>query len=136
MRPSCSNTGDKRSWNYEQLHADWNGKPKYEVDKSVVVLGGFGDMQFEEAQHIQNHVMAGVDGFRDMHFSNNTPIITLADFESPMQAMKFIRGPATQRTHATCAVAGFGEPVHPGKAEVQDHQQIQKNHDWIGRGGA
>ena len=36
--------------------------------------------------------MAGVDGFRDMHFSNNTPIITLADFESPMQAMKFIRG--------------------------------------------
>ena len=49
-------------------------------------------MELEEAQHIQNHVIAGVDGFKDEHFSNNTPIIALADFQSPMQAMKLIRG--------------------------------------------
>ena len=68
------------------------GEPEDEVDKSVVVLGGFGDKELEEAQDILNHVMAEVDGFKDVHFSNNTPIIALADFESPMKAMKFIRG--------------------------------------------
>ena len=46
------------------------GEPEDEVDKSVVVLGGFGDKEFEEAQDILNHVMAEVDGFKDVHFSN------------------------------------------------------------------
>eukprot|EP00434_Breviolum_minutum_P001783 symbB.v1.2.001578.t1/scaffold88.1/size340390/13 len=71
---------------------DTKGEPEDEVDKSVVVLGGFGDKELEEAQDILNHVMAEVDGFKDVHFSKNTPIIALADFESPMKAMKFIRG--------------------------------------------
>ena len=62
------------------------------VDKSVVVLGGFGDKELEEAQDILNRVMAEVDGFKDVHFSNNTPKIAPADFESPMKVMKFIRG--------------------------------------------
>ena len=87
-------------------------------------------MQFEEAQHIQNHVMAGVDGFRDMHFSNNTPIITLADFESPMQAMKFIRG---QRRNAHMQHAQLPALENRSTQERQKckryHQQIQKNHD-------
>ena len=73
-------------------HKVAKGEPEDEVDKSVVVLGGFGDKELEEAQDILNHVMAEVDGFKDVHFSNNTPIIALADFESPMKAMKFIRG--------------------------------------------
>ena len=80
------------------------GEPEDEVDKSVVVLGGFGDKKFEEAQDMLNHVMAEVDGFKDVHFINNAPIIALADFESPMKAMKFIR---RQRRNAEMQHAQF-----------------------------
>ena len=97
------------------------------VDKSVVVLGGFGDKELEEARDILNRVMAEVDGFKDVHFSNNTPIIALADVESPMKVMKF-HFAATDATHR-CNMRSFGKPVHPGKADVQDHQQIEEIHD-------
>ena len=73
------------------------GEPDDEVDKSVVVLGGFGEKELEEAQDLVNRVMAEVDGFKDVHFTNNVPTIALADFETPMKAMKFIR---SQRRNA------------------------------------
>ena len=73
------------------------GEPDDEVDKSVMVLGGFGEKELEEAQDLVNRVMAEVDGFKDVHFTNNVPTIALADFETPMKAMKFIR---SQRRNA------------------------------------
>ena len=39
----------------------------------------FGDKALKEAQDILNRVMAEVDGFKDVHFTNNIPIIALAD---------------------------------------------------------
>ena len=53
-------------------------EPDDEVDKSVVVLGGFGEKKLEEAQDLVNRVMAEVDGFKEMHFTNITPTIALA----------------------------------------------------------
>ena len=40
---------------------------------------GFGDKALKQGQEIQNRVMAEVGGFKDVHFSNNIPIIALAD---------------------------------------------------------
>ena len=62
-----------------------------------------------------NRVMAEVDGFKDVHFSNNIPISALADWVTD-ESYEVHSGPATRRTDATCAVRSFGEPVHPGKA--------------------
>ena len=66
------------------------GEPDDDVDKSVVVLGGFREKELEEAHDLVNRVMAEVDGFKEVHFTNNIPTIALADFETPMKAMKFI----------------------------------------------
>ena len=43
-------------------------EPDDEVDKSVVVLGGFGEKELEEAQDLVDRVMAEVDGFKEVHF--------------------------------------------------------------------
>eukprot|EP00434_Breviolum_minutum_P029783 symbB.v1.2.026333.t1/scaffold2623.1/size98372/5 len=49
-------------------------EPDDEVDKSVVVLGGFGEKEPEEAQDLVNRVTAEVDGFKDVHFTNNVMV--------------------------------------------------------------
>ena len=81
-----------------------------------MVLGGFGGKELEEAQDIPNGVMADVDGFKDVHFSNNTPTIAVADFKPPMKAMKFVRG---QRRNAQMQHAQLGASENRSTQEKQ-----------------
>ena len=68
-----------------------------DVNKSVVVIGGFIEKALEEAEAMVQQMMIGIPGYKDVEMIDNTPPIALATFESPMQAMKFIR---TQRRNA------------------------------------
>ena len=62
------------------------------VDKSQVVIGGFEDLDGEEAEKLVSDVLMHVDGFQGAHTLNPNPTIAIAQFTSAVNAMKFIRG--------------------------------------------
>ena len=63
-----------------------------DVDKEVAVVGGFVDKTVEELEALVEEMMRGVQGYKEMEIVDINPPIALATFDSPMQAMKFIRG--------------------------------------------
>ena len=70
-----------------------------EVDKSVVVIGGFADDVLEHAEKMVRDLLAHVGGFKDVEIAGANSInIALATFDSPMHALKFVRN---QRKHPT-----------------------------------
>ena len=69
-----------------------------EVNKSVVVIGGFIEKDLEEAEAMVQQMMIGISGYKEVEMIDSSPPIALATFESPMQAMKFIR---SQKKNAT-----------------------------------
>lgn len=62
-----------------------------DVDKSVVVLGGFLDKAVAEVEALIKNMMEGVAGYEHVEIIESSPPVALATFQSPMQAMKFIR---------------------------------------------
>ena len=62
------------------------------VDKSQVVIGGFQDVDGEEAEQLVSDVLMHVDGFQGAHTMNPNPTIAMAQFTTAASAMKFIRG--------------------------------------------
>ena len=69
-----------------------------EVDKSVVVIGGFADDMLEQAEEMVRDLLAHVGGFKDVEIVGANSNIALATFDSPMHALKFVRN---QRKHLT-----------------------------------
>ena len=70
------------------------------------------------AQDVVNRAIAEVDVFFFFSpFTDNTPTVALVNFGATILHLEV----ATQHTDATCGLRGFGAPVHPGEAEVQDH---------------
>ena len=69
-----------------------------EVDKSVVVIGGFADDMLEQAEEMVRDLLAHVGGFKDVEIVGANSNIALATFDSPMHALKFVRN---QRKHPT-----------------------------------
>ena len=67
-----------------------------DVDKSIVVIGGFGDKSMEEAETVAREVLHDERGLCDVTVTDTEPALALARFESPAVAMKFIR---SQRKH-------------------------------------
>jgi len=67
-----------------------------EVDKSVVVIGGFADDVLEQAEEMVRELLAHVGGFKDVEIAGANSNIALATFDSPMHALKFVRN---QRKH-------------------------------------
>ena len=73
-----------------------NQDVREDVDKSIVVIGGFGDKSTEEAETVSREVLQEERGFCDVTVTDTEPALALARFESPTTAMKFIRA---QRKH-------------------------------------
>ena len=65
-----------------------------EVDKSLVVIGGFAD----DAEDMVRELLGHVSGFKDVEIAGANSNIALATFDSPMHAMKFL---GNQRKHPT-----------------------------------
>lgn len=57
----------------------------------MVVIGGFGDKAVEEVESMVRELMTAVNGYQDTQIVESTPPLALAQFDSPTQAMKFIR---------------------------------------------
>ena len=69
-----------------------------DVDKSVVVIGGFIEKTIVDVESLMEEMMTGIVGYKDMEVIENTPPIALAHFDSPERAMKFIRSQKKNET--------------------------------------
>ena len=69
-----------------------------DVDKSVVVIGGFIEKTIVEVESLMAEMMTGIAGHKDMEIIETTPPIALANFDSPERAMKFIRSQKKNET--------------------------------------
>ena len=79
----------KNATNHDKVHVD--GDDLEQVDKSVVVVGGFNEKTVEEAEALVQQMMVGIAGFKNVEMIDGESPLGFANFESPMQAMKFIR---------------------------------------------
>ena len=61
------------------------------VDKSVVVVGGFGDKVLEDAEALVQEMMVGIAGFKGVDMIDVEQPLALANFDTPASALKFIR---------------------------------------------
>ena len=68
-----------------------------DVDKSVVVVGGFGDKALEDAEALVQQMMVGIAGFKEVDMINVGQPIALATLDTPASALKFIR--AQKKNH-------------------------------------
>ena len=78
------------------------GNVEETVDKSVVVIGGFAEDAFQQVEEMVREMLANVNGFKDVEVAGSNSNIALATFDSPMNAMKFIRN---QRKHPVMSSA-------------------------------
>ena len=68
-----------------------------EVDKSIAVIGGFGDKGIEEAEDVLKELLAHINGFQDVNLvESNSGVLGLAQFDTPSNAFKFVR---SQKKH-------------------------------------
>ena len=78
-------------------HAPHNFEDE-DVDKSVVVVGGFVEKSLADAEALVQEMMVGIKGYKDVDMIDVEPPLALARFDSPGEAMKFIR---SQQKNAT-----------------------------------
>ena len=79
----------KNAQHHTNLHVD--GDDLDHIDKSVVVVGGFNEKTMEEAEALVQQMMVGIAGYKSVEMIDGESPLGLATFDSPMQAMKFIR---------------------------------------------
>ena len=67
-----------------------------EVDKPIAVIGGFGEKTVEETERLLQQQLVQIDGFQELTMTESEPPLGLARFQSPANAMTFIR---SQKKH-------------------------------------
>ena len=94
-----------------------------EVDKAVAVVGGFVDKAIEEVEILVEEMMRGVHGYKEMEIIDITPPLALATFDTPVQAMKFIR---SQKKNATLQTNKLWVSENRSRAERMRCKTISK----------
>ena len=61
------------------------------VEKDRVVIGGFSDMDGDEAEKLVDEVLLGVPGYQGAYATNPAPSVVMAQFDSPAMALRAIR---------------------------------------------
>ena len=103
----------------EQSKHSWTSFPgpleeEEAVDKSVVVIGGFQGKEVDEVEALVQELMVGIRAYKEVEVLDATPPLAMATFDSPMEAMKFIR---TQKKHATMHSHGLWASENRSKTE-------------------
>lgn len=60
-----------------------------EVDKSIAVIGGFGEKTVEEAEKLVHELLEHVQGFHEVSMVDSNSVVGLAQFDTPGNARKF-----------------------------------------------
>ena len=87
---TTKNTGEQGK------HAPQNFEDE-DVDKPVVVVGGFVEKSLADAEALVQEMMVGIKGYQDVDMIDVEPPLALARFDSPGEAMKFIRSQKKMR---------------------------------------
>ena len=61
------------------------------VDKSRVVIGGFVDVDAEEAEKLVSEALCAANAFQEFQVTNPTPTVVFAQFDTPANAIRLIR---------------------------------------------
>ena len=61
------------------------------VEKDRIVIGGFSDMDGEEAEKLVHEVLLGVPGYQGAYATNPAPSVVMAQFDSPAMALRAVR---------------------------------------------
>ena len=99
------------------------------VDKSQVVIGGFEDLDGEEAEKLVSDVLMHVDGFQGAHTLNPNPTSAIAQFTFAGNAMKFYSRAKVQPDDARTQIVGIRKPNARRAQEMQNRQQNQAGLD-------
>ena len=108
-------------------HAPQNFEDE-DVDKSVVVVGGFVEKSLADAEALVQEIMVGIKGYKDVDMIDVEPPLALACFDSPGEAMKFIRSQKKNATVQTPAL-GIRKSIENRKVSMQNCEQNQKVFD-------
>ena len=91
-----------------------------EVDKSVVVVGGFIEKTIADVESLMEEMMSGIAGYKDVEIIETTPPIALAHFDSPERAMKFIKSQKKNADNPCKQIVGFRKQIQTREASVQN----------------
>ena len=95
-----------------------------EVDKSIAVIGGFGEKGIEEAEDVLKELLAHINGFQDVNLvESNSGVLGLAQFDTPSNAFKFVR---SQKKHAGIQHAGLWVAENRTRAERNRSKIVSK----------
>ena len=61
------------------------------VGKSIAVIGGFGETIVENAEKLAHDLLKHAHGFHEVSMVDGNSIVGLAQFDTPVNAMKLIR---------------------------------------------
>ena len=95
-----------------------------EVDKSIAVIGGFGEKGIEEAEDVLKELLAHINGFQDVNLvESNSGVLGLAQFDTPSNAFKFVR---SQKKHTGIQHAGLWVAENRTRAERNRSKVVSK----------
>ena len=94
---------------------------QHDLERAVAVIGGFGQLDAQEAKHPVSTTLADVDGLQDAYSTNPDPAVLFAQFASAARMHKFVRATETPPRNQV------GEQVSSRTTSWQDYQQDQKS---------
>ena len=76
------------------------------MDKSIAMIGGFGDKGLDEAQDVLKDLLAHINSFQQVNFvESNSGVLSSAPLDTPANAFKFER--FKKKKHAGIQHAGL-----------------------------
>ena len=85
------------------------------------------DKAIEEVESLVEEMMRGVHGYKEVEIIDITPPLALATFDTPVQAMKFVRSQKRNATVQTNKLWVSEKPLKIRKDALQNRQQDEKN---------
>ena len=96
------------------------------MEKDKVVIGGFTELDGDEAERLVNEVLVNCPGFEGAYATNPTPTVVMAKFNTAGMAMKMIKKPKIQPEDEGEQVVGFRKSFANRTPAMQTRQQIEK----------
>ena len=96
------------------------------VEKDKVVIGGFTDLDGEEAEKLVNEVLATCPGFEGAFATNPTPTVVMAKFNTPWDGNADDQKSKVQPKDEGEQTVGFRKSFANRMSAMQTRQQIEK----------
>ena len=99
-------------------------------DKSIAVISGFGEPSVEEAGKLAHDLLKHVHGFHEVSMVEGNSIASLAQFDTPANAMKLIR---SQKKHPQTQIVGGRKAYHMERNQAKIASKLKNKIDRVGQ---